>query len=116
MVVGSRFTLYADFVDNNKGYGVFSSEFIAKGSDVEICYCIPTDKVEWKDYAFGDPQILPLGFGAIYNHSDDFNLIWSHVENNIIKFVSVKDVEIGTELCHNYGELYWKGRRNKKLI
>ena len=60
---------------------------------------------------------LPVGYGSIYNHSDTANLGWKIVseEYNIMHFISNKDIEIGEELTHNYGEYYWKVREKKLL-
>jgi SET domain-containing protein len=117
MVVGTDFNLYAAFISKDKGYGVFSSSYIPIGSVIETCYCIKISGYEWEDYTFGDPRVIPLGYGAMYNHSFHANAIWElDAKNNIMAFVSQKDIHPGDEITHNYGENYWKDRSNKKLI
>jgi len=117
MVVDSDFNIYAKFIGKEKGYGVFSSNYIPIGSVIETCYCIKVSGYEWEDYTFGDPRVLPLGFGAIYNHSDNANVIWKlDSKYNIIVFIASKNINPGDEITHNYGISYWKDRKDKKLI
>jgi len=117
MIIGSNFDLYAKHISRTKGYGVYSRDYISSGSVVETAYCIPVSSYEWEDFYYGDPKVLPLGFGSIYNHSDDANILWRKDKDDyIIRFIARKDIEVGEEICHNYGKLYWKERNKKKLI
>ena len=59
---------------------------------------------------------MPLGFGVIYNHSDFYNIRWRKIGDRLIEFYSIKDIEVGEELCHHYGENYWKHSRKKKIL
>ena len=115
------------YVDDIKGFGVFTNQFISKFSIVEMCYSLKLSNISVGhpafDYMFFDVltknYYLPLGYGSIYNHSDTANLNWKIVseEHNIMHFFSIKDIEIGEELTHNYGEVYWRiNNRKKKLI
>lgn len=118
--------LYLKWIDDIKGWGVFTDSVIHKNDVVEVCYCI-IDNYETsalKDYVFsvnGNTMDVChcLGYGAIYNHSYDNNIIWEaiHYESYIlIEFTAARDIEIGEELCHNYSNIYWEARVNKKLI
>jgi hypothetical protein len=119
------FDIEIRYIDDIKGFGVFTNQFIPKFSIVEMCYCLKLSNTSLGhpvyDYMFGDefnkPTYLPLGYGSIYNHSDTANLNWKIVseEHNIMNFFSIKDIEIGEELTHNYGKLYWKNREKKIL-
>lgn len=116
MVIEQGYNLYAKYIDKVKGYGVFTNNFISIGSIIETCYCLKVSGFEWDDYSFGDPKVLPLGFGAIYNHSDNANAIWRLINEDVIAFEASRDINPGEEICHNYGPSYWKDRQDKKLI
>jgi hypothetical protein len=46
-----HFDLYAKFISTEKGYGVFSNEFIPKNSIIETIYCVPVSPNEqWSEY------------------------------------------------------------------
>lgn len=111
------FNLYAKYISSEKGYGVFTDDFIPEGALVETCYVIPSTGQEWKDYLFGNVEFLPLGFGCIYNHSYDSNIRWQGTDQPFtINFYSTKDITPDSELCHNYGKHYWNARMDKKLL
>ena len=120
MNIKAHFDLYAKFISDEKGYGVFSSEFIPKNSIIETIYCVPiSPNEEWDDYKFIADKLkpfMPLGFGVIYNHSDFYNIRWRKIGNRLIEFYSIKDIEVGEELCHHYGQNYWKRSRKKKIL
>ena len=117
MFIGSSFDIYGKFISKGKGYGVFTREDIPINSIVEICYCIPASAYQWEDYVFVNPKVLPLGYGSIYNHSDNDNIIWKKNDREfIIQFISSKNIKAGDELCHNYGPGYWKDSSKVKLI
>ena len=107
------------------GWGVFTSSKIKKGDIVEECIIpydmIPTNTNAQINYRFIWPDIsfkaakelgvdvqfsgycLPLGFGAIYNHSKDSNVDWDiDLSERVVQFVAVKDIKAGEELLFNY--------------
>lgn len=115
------------YIDDVKGFGVFTNQFIPKSTSVEICYTLKLSNASLGhptfDYLFWNrdtkSHYLPLGFGAIYNHSDTHNLQWQIVpgEQSIMRFSSIRDIEIGEELTVNYGPGYWTSRNYiKKLL
>lgn len=114
--------LYIKYINDDKGWGVFTNEKIKKGQIIEQIYSIPIN-IHMKDfydyfYEFnGTDTLLPLGFGCIYNHSDSENIHWKIIDKKkfIIEFIAVKDIEVGDELCHNYGNAYWINK-NKKIL
>lgn len=59
------------------GYGVFAEKTIKKGEKIEECYFILTkgDDVLLEDfYFYADRKYaVLLGYGSIYNHSDEPN-------------------------------------------
>lgn len=118
MDIKAHFDIYAKFISDEMGYGVFSNEYIPKNSIIETTYCVPINPNEdWKDYKFSVSKFnvfMPLGFGVIYNHSDSNNIKWKIIDDRLIQFYSIKDIRPREELCHNYGENYWKSIHKKK--
>lgn len=119
------------------GYGVFAKEPISAGEIIEECHLIkipikmghiPEFMVEHK---FGYPagsvvqeHVLPLGYGCIYNHSDNNNAMWkNHPTKKLFQFYAIRNIEVGEEVCTYYGdERYWdtvnklKEKTNETLI
>ena len=104
-----------------KGMGVFSTDFIKKGEVIEECYIIKLPTKRWEisstllyDYRFCYPQgenwteyVIPLGYGCVYNHSDENNAMWrNHSTKRGFEFYACRDIEIGEEICTNYGPDY----------
>lgn len=122
MIIETNPKLYVKFIDNNKGMGVYTNSKISKGEIIESCYSIPVN-ISIKEYhAFffqynGTDTLLPLGYGCIYNHSDNPNISWEILDfqKRIIKFFAIDDIEPDIELCHNYGAGYWL-TNEKKII
>jgi SET domain-containing protein len=110
-------------VRNSKihGKGVFAKSPIKSGEIIEACHFIFLDNKNWesvdnnlKEYVFSWPRdvlngksAVVLGWGSIYNHSKNNNADWrTDLENNLFVFYTKKDIEIGEEICTNYGDLY----------
>jgi hypothetical protein len=97
------------------GRGVFASEFIKRGEILEEChfFLVPSG-VEYPqilhDHFFSWPKrtnddlAVCLGYGSIFNHSDDnFNADWeTDTQRNKFIFFAVKDIQEGEEICTNY--------------
>ncbi len=100
----------------NRGRGVFTTEFIAKGTVIEIAPVIvmnATDRIHLEktllyDYIFewGEDQksaAVALGYISIYNHAKQPNCIYEmDFEFETITIKTIKDIEIGAELFINY--------------
>ena len=95
------------------GRGVFAISSIKKGEVIEVAPVLVLsfeDLVEtrWNilfDYYFwmDDFIVLALGFGSIYNHSDENNAEYEiNSEEKIITFRAIKDIENGEEIYFNY--------------
>ena len=108
--------IYIKFIDTKKGWGVFCKEKILKGEMVEQCYGIIDNykTAPLKDYTFTLNEknlvgtfdaIHSLGYGGMYNHSNEYNAKWE-VMGNIIEFTATQDIEIGQEICIYYGVGY----------
>ena len=115
-----------------KGWGVFATSPIFENEVIEECPLLEIpNKIgqfhpeAFMDYAFAYPiqnpqlQVLPLGFGCIYNHSDTPNAKWQHnpLDNKIFQFIAIKDINPGEEICTYYGnEDYWAQRPYIKKV
>ena len=113
------------------GWGVFAKEKILTGELIEECPVLdlPIEKGEVTslliDYRFNFPsgtewesQVVALGYGSLYNHSDQANAYW--VSDNLartFKFIASRDIEAGEEIFTYYGDAsYWNdGRTHTNL-
>ena len=114
------------------GWGVFAKEDIMEGEVFEECpiLTLPIEKGEITslliDYRFNWPQgndfeeqVVPLGYGSLYNHSDNANSFWiSDLENRTFKFISNREIKKGEEIFVWYGDIgYWNdGRTNTNVL
>ena len=99
-----------------KGRGVFTSRYIAKGDPIEVCPFITLSALDGAylsytgllDYTFelGDPEgalALVLGFGSLYNHARRSNAAYyADAVNNTMSFFAEEDIPRGREICINY--------------
>jgi SET domain-containing protein len=113
------------------GWGVFAKEDIMEGEVFEECpvLTLPIEKGEVTslliDYRFNwpqggewDEQVFPLGYGGLYNHSENANAYWvSNLENKTFQFISHREIKKGDEIFTWYGDVsYWKDGRNHTSI
>jgi hypothetical protein len=109
------------------GYGVFAKSRIGKGEIIEECTVIGLDlhvnESCWhvlEHYRFMWPsvspnkQVIPTGYGALYNHSNSPNAAWkSSEQRETFFFYAIRDIEQNEEICTFYcGEDYW-GQGNR---
>lgn len=116
-----------------KGLGCFAIEDIYEGEVIEECHLLEIpgtsirhDNSLFVDYRFNSPtqggpgakQVLPLGNGCIYNHSDNNNAAWrNHPRYRAFQFYAIKDIKVGEEVCTYYGgDKYWEQRPHIKKI
>tara|TARA_A100001515_G_scaffold139226_1_gene133645 strand:+ start:692 stop:1096 length:405 start_codon:yes stop_codon:yes gene_type:complete len=119
----------------DKGRGIFAITKIKKGEVVEACPVVPYEELtkdvsdwsptetimqiyhNWGPWGpAGHPDTcMVLGYGAMYNHSDEPNLIIEKdLVNSTISFTALRDIESGEECCHQY--LMWsEDLRGKKI-
>ncbi|CAM6081541.1 unnamed protein product [Calypogeia fissa] len=102
-----------------KGRGVFAVTALAAKSLVHVSPILlfPTDQYEshgkftlLDHYTFRWPggMALALGLGSIFNHSREPNVGFVRdVVEGVIRFVTLRDVEAGEELCISYGKRLW---------
>jgi uncharacterized protein len=114
------------------GWGVFAKEDIMEGEVFEECpiLTLPIEKGEITslliDYRFNWPQgndfeeqVVTLGYGSLYNHSDNANSFWiSDLEKRTFKFISNREIKKGEEIFIWYGDIgYWNdGRTNTNVL
>lgn len=104
-----------------KGAGVFAIENIALNEVIETCHIIEASQLQLNDYVFfwqdqenpaRSKTVIPLGYGCIYNHSNNANATWrQHPTSRAFEFIATRDIQTGEEICTFYGgEEYWKAR------
>ena len=108
-----------------KGLGVFATDYILNGEVIEECHLVtlPINLHEPNnlliDYRFNWPQdsetqeqVVCLGNGSIYNHSDKNNAVWrDHPRYKLFQFVAIANIHPGEEICTYYGgDGYWSER------
>lgn len=97
-----------------RGLGAFASEKIFKGEIFETAPSIELDaSVDSNvlfNYRYFYPRegknrvfVLVLGYGSLYNHNNKNNADWRDNESMIFEFFATEDIEIGEEICINYG-------------
>lgn len=113
------------------GLGIFANEDIAKGEVFEITPILDVVKSKEEDlgreflydYRFAYNKngkttklVLALGYGSLYNHSDDPNANWKLNEVlDMFEFYAVKDIKRGQEILIYYGNKeYWEARPHTK--
>lgn len=113
------------------GWGVFAKELILKDEIIEECPIVklPIEKDESTsllvDYRFNFPtgtqdwleQVIPFGYGCIYNHSDKPNAYWYSVDDKrTFIFVAYRDIQPGEEIFTYYGDdNYWSDRTHTEI-
>ena len=102
-----------------RGRGVFAMRQFASGEAVEVC---PTVEVAGSDasgvladYVFeslnsSSRVVLVLGYGMLYNHSDDPNLEYDQDDAGVVTFYATRAIAPEEELTITYGDEWWEGR------
>jgi SET domain-containing protein len=107
------------------GRGVFSTIPIRCGAIVEVAPVIPLTAADWKlikntalrAYVFawgktGRSSAMPLGYGGLFNHSDDPNMtFWLNMRQRWITFRATRDIPISEQLTIDY---MWSKKDRKK--
>jgi len=105
------------------GYGVFAGEFIKEDEVIEECPVLIFDRApfELRNYLYGwdgKRYVMPLGYGGLYNHSEEPN-VWveCQVARELIVYTAKRDIAPFEEIFSFYGK-DWFARRQmpvKKL-
>ena len=116
-----------------QGWGVFAKEDIMEGEVFEECPILPLPMKYGEvssvfiDYRFNWPQgtneweeqVIALGYGSFYNHSENANAHWTSNNNErTFKFISNRKINKGDEIFVWYGDVsYWSdGRQNISVV
>lgn len=97
------------------GRGVYARRRFHKGEVVEVCPLLEGDDDDWglatSDYTFkrGGRSALPLGYGAVYNHSDNPSGNYSFRGTDWV-LTANRTIRPGEEITVSYGEDYWSSR------
>jgi SET domain-containing protein len=101
--------------------GLFATRNFGADEIIEVCPLIMDDDAKFKgkvrDYVFEHSgkkgtAILPIGYTAIINHSDEPNVYWRRLDDRMVTLAS-KNIYSGEEFFHDYGDRYWKTREKK---
>lgn len=102
----------------NKGRAVFTDELIPENSIIEVAPVIKINsdivifsnhkKFSLNEHLYksnkDNDYFLVLGYGSLYNHNDNENIIAEYDEKiKCYKFISKRDILPNEELCINYG-------------
>jgi SET domain-containing protein len=101
------------------GRGVFAVREIGAGERIELCPVLALNEeesygtlanycVDAGDDAEG--KRLMLGYGSLYNHSDDPNAEYVHEADDAYAFVAIRDIAAGEQITINYGQEWWETR------
>jgi uncharacterized protein len=105
--------------ETKHGRGVIATTEIAKGETIEVCPILELAEGDTSglldDYtvSLGDGSTgvaLLLGYGSLYNHSDDANAEYLAVAEDAYSFVALRDIAAGEEVTISYGEEWWRTR------
>jgi len=101
------------------GRGVIAARDISKGETIEICPIVELGAGQTNglidDYvvSLGDGRegsALMLGYGSVYNHSDDPNAEYIHETDDAYSFVATRDIAGGEQITISYGDEWWETR------
>jgi SET domain-containing protein len=108
----------------DKGIGVFAKTAISNGELIEVAPILLVDSDvmtvnNLNDYVFTlnkeeDIYAVALGYGSLYNHSENPNADWNtNMEDAEIRFIAKEDIQEGQEITVSYGSSYWETRQTK---
>lgn len=104
------------------GIGVFARRAIEPGDIVERCPLLrfPSTPRALADYTVTlrdddeHPSALPLGFGAIYNHSATPNTVW-RVTHDLMTITATRHIAPDAEILINYGPEWFTCRAVEEI-
>jgi SET domain-containing protein len=104
------------------GRGVIASAPIAAGETIEVCPVLAIDAADadgvLTDYVVdpgddSDGAVLMLGYGSLYNHSEDPNAEYVWVTEDVYEFTALRDIAAGEEITISYSEEWWTTRERE---
>ncbi len=100
------------------GFGVFAEKNIKKGERIEQCYFVLSkggdESLENFYFAVKRKYAVFLGFGSLYNHSDDPNADYTiNVNKRIATIKASRNIQKGEEILISYGDDWFESRNLK---
>jgi uncharacterized protein len=100
------------------GRGVIATAEIAAGETIEVCPILELGEADASglldDYtvSLGENPgyALLLGYGSLYNHSDEPNAEYLVEADDAYAFVALRDIAAGEQITISYGEEWWTTR------
>lgn len=103
-----------------EGRGVFATRDFKKGELIEACPVVPIivyeeedgETYDWPDnnlkhytYEWGDGSAIVLGYGSLYNHSNEPNVDYDALEaSSIMRFIAERDIKKDEQLFIAYDD------------
>ena len=107
--------------ETEHGRGVIATAEIKAGETIEVCPILELGERDASglldDYTVslgdGDPGVaLLLGYGSLYNHSDEPNAEYVAEYDDAYEFVALRDIAVGEQITITYGEEWWASRED----
>ncbi len=105
------------------GRGMFASRDIKQGEIIEEVPVVLFHRDEVKpgtiirdydiEYTDGVHSAMMLGYGAVYNHSDDNSADWTFRDDKTLIVKANRPIKKGDEIFVSYGAGYWNHRNIK---
>ena len=104
--------------DTEHGRGVIATADIERGTTIEVCPILELAEGDASglldDYTVAidgsDGTALLLGYGSLYNHSDEPNAEYVEAADDAYSFVALRDIAAGEQITISYGEEWWRTR------
>ena len=105
--------------ETEHGRGVIATVEIARGETIEVAPLLVLGERDASglldDYTVslgedGPGVVLLLGYGSLYNHSDDPNAEYVAEADDAYTFVALRDIAAGEQITISYGEEWWRTR------
>jgi uncharacterized protein len=105
--------------ETSVGRGVFAVRDIETGETIELCPVLELSSEDASgvltDYVVdsgdgNDGQVLMLGYGSLYNHSDEPNAEYVHEADDAYAFVALRDIAAGEQVTISYARDWWETR------
>jgi hypothetical protein len=102
-----------------EGRGVVAVADIEEGETIEVCPIIELESDDagglLNDYVVDlgegrDGTALMLGYGSLYNHSEDPNAMYVLETDDAYAFLALRDINAGEQITISYGEDWWTSR------
>lgn len=105
------------------GRGMFATRDIQKGEIIEEVPVVLFARDDVKqgtiirdydiEYTDGVHSAMMLGYGAVYNHSDDNSADWTFRDDKTLIVKANRPIKKGNEIFVSYGAGYWNHRNIK---